>query len=100
MALRRSPAALADVDAIWEYIHEYDPAAADRLVTQFTDAADCIEGAPFVGAVREHVARTARGMLVGSYMMLYRIDGDDVEIVRVVHAARDMRTFAADFDAP
>lgn len=27
-------------------------------------------------------------------------DADLVEIVRVVHAARDMRTFAADFGEP
>lgn len=70
------------------------------MVTKINNAAARIQDTPFIGGVREHVARTARAVLVDPYLILYRIDEEDVEIVRVVHAARNLRTFATDFDEP
>ena len=97
MPLRRRPAAIADVDEIWGYITERNEAAADRLIEAFTAAAERIEESPYIGAQRKDVAKTARGYLVSSYIILYRVDDDGVEIVRVVHGARDLRAFAGDF---
>lgn len=40
-----------------------------------------------VGAARPDIAPDARMLVEGSYLILYRIRTEDVQIVRVVHGA-------------
>lgn len=97
MRIRRLPTAVVDIDGIWEYVNDRNPAAADRLVNRITDATARLENYPESGPRREDIAPTARSIVVGSYTVLYRVTEASVEIVRVVHGARDMRAFAEDF---
>ena len=96
MQIRRLPTAVADVDSIWTYIRARNPSAADRQVERFIAATSHLGRFPYLGAPRTEIGHAARGIPVGSYVILYRVT-DCVEIVRVVHGARDMRSFAADF---
>lgn len=43
---------------------------------------------PRLGPARPEIASEARVLTVGDHLVIYRVDGDDVQIVRVVHGAR------------
>ena len=45
-----------------------------------------------VGPWQVPVADAARSLNVGNYLILYRIEARTVEIVRIVHGARDLTT--------
>lgn len=97
MRIRRLPSAVADVDSIWSYVSERNPPAADRLVERFIAATARLEDYPYSGQQHHELGPIARGIPVGSYLILYRVTDDWVEVVRVVHSARDLRAFADDF---
>ncbi|MCA8927125.1 MAG: type II toxin-antitoxin system RelE/ParE family toxin [Alphaproteobacteria bacterium] len=90
MALRFSPAARADLIGIGDYIAARNPDAAAR----FTEALDrrCRQLArrPFLGVARPEIRPDLRLLTFRSYLILYRVTGPDVEIVRVVHGARHL----------
>lgn len=95
MRIRRFPQAVRDVDEVWDWIAADDLAAADRMVARIAGAtqrlADCPEG----GTPRPEIAPDARGVVVGSYLILYRFGPDSVDILRVVHGARDLTALLA-----
>jgi addiction module RelE/StbE family toxin len=81
-------AAMADLDDIFDYIEADDPRAAavtnERIEAATTRLIDYPNsGRPGrVEGTRELVVRGA------PYVLPYRIDGDAVQILRVLHAAR------------
>lgn len=47
---------------------------------------------PESGPRRPEIAADARALTVGNYLVLYRTTPENVEILRIVHGARDVRT--------
>jgi toxin ParE1/3/4 len=45
---------------------------------------------PESGRARPEIAAGARSIVVGRYPVLYRISGEHVDIVRVIHVAREI----------
>jgi len=86
--VRRSRAALADLDEIWLHIALDNPRAADRLIDRIVARCETFSDHPRLGPARPEIAPAARWLIVGDYIVLYRVDGADVIIVRVVHGAR------------
>jgi toxin ParE1/3/4 len=86
-----SPAAEADLDDIWLNIALENP-AADRLIDSVQQRTGQLSEFPELGPLRPDIAEAARSLNVGNYLILYRIEARTVEIVRVVHAARDLTT--------
>ncbi len=81
------PMALADRDAIMVYISQDSPAAAIDLDLEFEAKAENARLRPKlykagrVKGTREIVVRP-------NYVMVYRVTGDVVEVLRVLHAAQ------------
>ena len=81
------PMSLADREAIMEYIAQDNPAAAIDLDIEFEAKADNARQRPKlykpgrVKGTREIVVRP-------NYVMVYRVSGDLVEVLRVLHAAQ------------
>lgn len=94
------PSADADLVEIHTYIFERAGDAADRQIDRIRHELERLRAHPLSAPSRPEIAASARGLTIGSYTALHRVAEDRVEIVRVVHAARDMRTFAADFGEP
>jgi toxin ParE1/3/4 len=46
---------------------------------------------PEIGTLREDIGPSVRVLVVGNYLVLYRARDDRVDIVRVLHGARDLR---------
>lgn len=82
------PMALADRDAIMAFIAQDDPTAAIDLDLEFEAKAEKallrprLYKAGRVKGTREIVVRP-------SYVMVYRVIGDGVEVLRVLHAAQE-----------
>lgn len=91
----RSSEAETDLLEIWQYIATENLEAADHLLLLFNEKAQVLLKHPEMGRRREELAPAIRSIPFGNYMVFYRLKGDDVEIVRVLHGARDI---AAIFD--
>jgi toxin ParE1/3/4 len=85
-----SPEAARDVREIWVYIAADNFEAARRVRLQIFDACQKIAENPGIGHRREDL--TDKPVLfwpTGSYLIIY-ITRKPVEIVRVLHGARDL----------
>jgi toxin ParE1/3/4 len=83
-----SSLAEADMLAVWEYIAQDNIAAADRMIDRFTDAFERATQFPEASERYSHAKGEFRIMLVSPYLIFYRIVGDEIDIVRVLHGAR------------
>ena len=89
----RTAAAKADLIAIWSYVAAESPRAADRLLDEIDKQIRRLADFPEIGARRPEIDSDARALVTGRYLVLYRFKSDTVEIVRVVHGARDLTKF-------
>jgi toxin ParE1/3/4 len=88
----RSPAAEDDLIDIWCMVALDNPPAADRLLDSIAERIWQLATFPDSAPLRPDIGRDARVLPVGSYVVLYRHLGGTVEIVRIVHGARDLTT--------
>lgn len=92
MKIRRLPQAIRDVDDIWLYIARHDPDAATRLVERLVSSVARLVDYPESGPARPEIGAGARSVTVGNYLVLYQVERDSVDIVRVVDARRTIAT--------
>ena len=88
MKIRRLPQAIRDVDEIWLYIARHDPDAATRLVERLVSSVARLADYPESGPARPEIGAGVSSITVGNYLVLYRVERDSVDIVRVVHGAQ------------
>ena len=86
-----TPAALADLEGIWDYIAK-DSAPAARVVTgTILESVTRLTEFPWMGQPRTDLADEAlRVWPVHSYLIIYRPTPEAVEIIRVVSGFRDL----------
>lgn len=86
-----SPKAIADVDAIAEYIARDSPAYASSVVDQILKTTRSLEKFPLSGrTVPEFGDELLREKIVYSYRILYQVAEDKVTIVTVIHGKRTL----------
>lgn len=90
MKIRRLPQAIRDVDDIWLHIAADNPAAATRMAERLSAGVARLADFPESGRTRPEIGAGARSVVVGRYLVLYRVSGDCVDIVRVIHGAREI----------
>ena len=64
--------------------------AADRWLDTIEAKLSLIADNPLLGAARPDIAPELRYHAVGNYLLLYRSVSGGIEVVRVVHGARDL----------
>lgn len=85
-----APLARRDLEEILEYIREREPDAAARMLERFAHAFILLSQWPHMGPRVIAPARLRlRKVSIVPYIAFYRIQGDAVQIVRVLHASRD-----------
>ena len=82
------PLAATDIEGIVFYIAENNPVAAQQWLNDIHARCRRISEMPGIGMSRPDVRPDLRMSSVGNYLILYRQVGSDVEIVRVIHGAR------------
>jgi toxin ParE1/3/4 len=89
----RSPQVDSDLDEIWFQVAagSGSPEVADRLIDSITERFYLLSRYPHIGRPRDEDLRPGlRSFPVGEYVILYRIQGKDVLILRVLHGSRDL----------
>ena len=85
-----SPAARSDLEQILTYLDRYSPPAADRFAIETDRVIDRIGKLPLIGRDRSDLRPGLRSVVIGDYVLFYRIVKRRVEIVRILHGARDI----------
>jgi toxin ParE1/3/4 len=85
-----APDAAIDLKSIYKYVARDNRAAADRLVGELKQALRLLGSQPLIGEVRSELAADLRSFCVGNYVVLYRLAHYGIEVVRVIHSARDI----------
>ncbi|MHB8502605.1 MAG: type II toxin-antitoxin system RelE/ParE family toxin [Candidatus Acidiferrales bacterium] len=88
--LRISPRASADLIEIWSYIADDSVANADVFIDKLNETMQLLARQPGSGRRREELAPGIQGFSFGRYIIFYRVLTSAVEIVRVLHGARDI----------
>lgn len=87
-----TPSAKPDVNDIWDYIANDSIEAADRVLDALESAMVNLAKNPGMGHWREELAdKRHRFWLVYSCLIVYRHEAKPLQIVRVLHASRDVQ---------
>jgi toxin ParE1/3/4 len=92
MKLRFRPAALADLEEIYDFIAEDNPAKAGEFISHLREKCQFLAEHPLSGRARPEIRSDLRSFPVKRYVILYRIEAESVEIVNVIHSSRDIGT--------
>jgi toxin ParE1/3/4 len=92
MILRWDDRALRELEAIHEYISRDNPGAAKRVIERIEQSVAGLSQFPFSG--RPGVVRGTRLLSVPGlpYIVVYRVRGEAVDILAVLHAAQRRRS--------
>ncbi|MBZ0188017.1 MAG: type II toxin-antitoxin system RelE/ParE family toxin [Candidatus Obscuribacterales bacterium] len=89
MKLFITSAAELDLEEIEAHISSDNPAAADRFLQLLLSRLNLLAEMPGIGRRRNKYARGVRSIAEGNYIIVYRVKNDTVEVLRVLHGARD-----------
>ena len=92
MGHRLAPQAKADLEdlAYYVFVDSGSLEIADRLIASISERFALLGKHPRAGRRRDDLRSGIRSFPVANYLVLYRIDGDDVLIQRVVRGNRDL----------
>lgn len=84
--------AIEDLKSIHEYIFKDSKVYADRQVDKIIKRVDQLTNFPNSGrVVPEFNSEDLRELIEGNYRIIYKIASDKIAIVRVHHAARQLK---------
>ena len=86
----RRPLAEADILEIWDYIADDSLADADRWVDRLDEQFRLLATQPMMGRARDELAPGVRSFPFGRYVVFYLPLDDGIDVVRVLHGARDI----------
>ncbi len=82
----------ADLTEISDFIRQGSPEAARRVRGELREAMRRLAAMPGMGHLRADLAdETVRYWSVRSYVIVYRPETDPLQVLRVLHGARDVR---------
>ena len=83
---RLTPAALRDIESIWQYTAEqWGVAQASFYIDKLDACFDVLAQSPTVAPTCDHIRPGYRRQLVEHHAVYYRIEGAMVIVVRVLH---------------
>ncbi len=85
-----TPQALQDLEEIHDFIADDNSRAALRLINFIEKKCESIAKMPAIGRSRAELAFGLRSLPVRKYVIFYRQNKGCVEIIRILHSARDI----------
>lgn len=86
----RRPLAALDILDVWDHIADDDMMAADRWVDELDSAFGRLATQPLMGRARPELASELRSFPFQRYVIFYVPLPDGIDVVRVLHSARDI----------
>jgi len=86
----RRPAARADLAEIWDHIAQDDPRRATTFLRGIEAVFETLAAQPMMGRERPELGEGIRSFPISRYVVYYLPWPDGVDVVRVLHAARDV----------
>ena len=90
----------SNLEAIGDYIALDNPEKAKETVDRILSHIEALADFPRRYRVREDLGRDRRMLIVGNYLVVYRIEGDTVYVQRVCEGSRDIRRLFEGDDRP
>lgn len=90
MKVRLTSSAASDLRQINVYIAADSPSRARQFVKKIIQACQGLTDAPRRGREVSSLGPGVRGLVFGSYLILYQIEPREVVVLRVVHGMRDL----------
>ncbi len=85
-----SPRAQADLDGIWEYTAEtWGVDQAERYIQLIAGGISAVASKPTRGKSCGHIREGYRKHPVGSHVLFYRMSGDGIDVIRILHQQMD-----------
>jgi toxin ParE1/3/4 len=83
-------AAFEDLRLIGDYIAEQNPARAESFIEALLERCERLSATPRAWPlVPRYEMRGIRRRVYGNYLIFYRIAADSIEVIHVLHGARD-----------
>lgn len=95
--LRFTRKASNDLDDIHDYLVQHSPAAAARVAQEIERCCRLLAQLPLMGRACDAIQPGLRSFPSGKYVIYYRPLNGGVEVLRVLHASRDVTGL---FDPP
>lgn len=90
--IRLRPRAAADLEETGDYIASDNPAAAAQLISDVVQCCELLAQSPLLGRDRGALRPDIRSFPVGRYIVFYRPVADGIEVIRILHGARDIQS--------
>jgi toxin ParE1/3/4 len=94
--VRRTPQAQADLEEILEDLESKSPKAAERFTAAVDERCKALGNFPETGRARDDIAPGLRSTVIARHVLFYRVTGDGVEVLRILHGRRDIRRIMKD----
>ena len=88
MRTRWTRPALADLEAIGDFVARDNPKAADRTVRRIVEAVEGLKDHPHLGRTGRVTGTRELVIAETPYIVPYRVADGDVQILAVIHGAR------------
>lgn len=87
--IQRRPLASADIAEVWDYIADDSLEQADAWLDRLDAKLRLLSTQPMMGRVRDELSPGLRSMPFGRYLIFYEPLKDGIDVVRLLHSARD-----------
>jgi len=91
LAARFTRTALLDLRRIHEHIRAENPAAAERVRLSILSTVGMLRDFPYLGRSGRRRGTREKTVTKLPYLILYRVDAEEVIILRIYHGARNIR---------
>lgn len=86
-----SPRAQTDLDDIWDYTAEtWGVDQAERYIRLIADSINAVATSPARGQRCDSIREGYRKYPAGSHVLFYRLSGDGIDVVRILHQQMDV----------
>ena len=92
----KKPLAEADLLDIWDFIANESVEKADSFLQKIESKLKIMAENPGMGRKRDELVLGLRSFPVGSYLIFYCPINQVIEVIRVLHGARDVSSFFED----
>lgn len=90
MSVYKRPLAFADLAEIWSFIADDSETQADRFLELVEAKLNLLATQPRMGKLRDDLIPELRSFPIGRYIVYFFPASDGIDLVRVLHSARDI----------